>query len=521
MSNSFYRYVNLVTRGNRGLVPAGQDVVSPEDGQTYTFLAGDMLVYNPDTNKTIDVAGIATARKVRWGVGHNDTGGLMATSIRHIGGDDIDLCKTHLKIKAQAPQCPLPHVIDFEFDCTWTGKDYGFRIDIDDWMTRAYFKEGAVGSLIYNLRTDLEGCTSCSQEQNCASLACQLAAKIRNDFVKGYPGVTKLGLLTGKPGTGIWAAQKFTNKVLFTIDATEVESTCGAGCAVKGLKSIGASGVDTKVFVNAVNPAAPEETLLEQMGSVIDQINSFLNGKGTAYLKQTGCCTYQIEVNTCLTGVTLTYHDDATSTGTVSAAFSAFTPNPDCVGCTDQDDVALTCGVRIFVDPLYLPCNCQYPDGNRPNTFVRKVRVTAFGEAWRNTTHRVVEVQAMKVHRGTGYEVQQHELGNSTGGFGFDHPSDSMYTQDRAPRPIDKSKLNQASVAICEKLYCVWSVITEEWMAGSNIRAHVSNIQTMSHLNIPREDETTIQVAQEVIEALAARGLCQDITEYECVSFES
>lgn len=523
MSNSFYRYVNLTTKGNRGLVAAGLDVISQEDNQNINgFLNGDLIVYNPDTNKTINVAGIATARKVRWAVGYNpDRNGIFATELRHIGGDDIDLCKTFLQIKAQTPQCPLPHVIDFEWDCTWSGKDHGFRIDIDDWMTRSYFKEGAVGSLIYNLRTDLEGCASCSEEQNGTAMACQLAAKINGDFIKGYPGTSKLGLLSGKPATGIWAAQKFTNKVVITLEESAVEPTCGSGCAVKGLKSIGASGVDTKTFVNAVNPAAPTETLVEQLGFVIDQINVFLRGKGTAYLKKTGCCTYQIEINTCLTGVTLTYHDDSTSIGTVSAAFASFTPNPDCVGCSDQDPVTLTTGIRIYVDPLELPCRCQYPDGNPPSYYGRSVKVSVFGDGWKNTTQRIVQVQAMQVHRGTGYEVEQHEYTQSQGGQGFDFPNDTMYSNDRLSQPLKKSRANLSSVAVCEKLYCVWSVVTEEHMAGSTIARHVSNSQTLSHLNIPREDEVTIQAAQDVIEALAARGLCQDITDYECVSFGS
>lgn len=517
---SFYRYVNLTTKGNTGLVAPNLDVVSPVDGQTYNFPAGKLIVYNPLTNKTLDVAGIATAKAVRFGVGHNPKKGLMATEIRHIGGNDIDLCKTMLKVKVQPPVCATPHVIDFEFGCTWTGQDYMFQLDINDWMTRAYYKEGAVGSLLFNLRDELTGCTSCTEEANCDKLACQLADKINNEWLKNYPGTSKLGMLSGKPSHGVWAAKKYTNSVTFTLAATEVEGGCTVGCAVKGLKSIGATDAVTLTFQNAVDPAAPTQTLLEQLGTVVDQINTFLTGKGTAYLKQVNCCEFAIEVNTCMTNVTLTYHDDTTNTGSTSAAFTAFTPSATCLGCNSQGEETMACGVRIFIDPLELPCNCQYPDGNAPDYFGRSATATAWGDGWKETSYRVVVVQNMQVPLGTGYEVQQNEFNQSQGGSGFNYPLGALYSDDRIPLPLAKSRANQASVADCTKMYCIWSIVTVDQVVGSPIARNVQNSQSVSFLNIPRTDETTIAAAQDVLAAMTARGFCSS-AEYTCVSFES
>src|SRR5688572_9285782 len=114
---TFYRYSNLTTKGNHRLVEGGLDVVSQEDNQKYNFFVGQPIAYDPFSGKTLALADIATAKAVRFGVGHNpNKKALMATEIRHLGGGNyIDLCKTSLDIKVSAPGCPTPFVIAFDF----------------------------------------------------------------------------------------------------------------------------------------------------------------------------------------------------------------------------------------------------------------------------------------------------------------------------------------------------------------------------------------------------------------------
>lgn len=516
---TFYRYTNLVTKGNLGLVPAGQDVVSQVDGQKYNFEAGRLIVYDPTTNKTLDALGIASAKEVRLGVGHNPMGGRMATEIRHLGGDDINLCRTGLDIKVAQPSCSTPYIVDFDFGCTFTGEDYMVSIDIDDWLRRSYFKEGTFGSLLYNLRTDVTSCTTCSEEENCTKLACQLASKINNDFIKHYPGTSRLGLNTAKPNTGIWAVQKFTNNVSFTIAQSNVAPSCGSGCAVKGLKSITASGQTPYIFTNVVDPSHPTQTLVEQLDSVVDQINIFLNGKGSAYLKKVDCCSYTIEINSCLTGITLSYHDDATTTGTSTPAFSSFVPNEECEGCAGSGTATFSCGIRLYVDPLELPCHCAYPDGNPPSYFGRTAKITAWGDGWNNTSYRTVVVQQGSLASGTGYEVQQNEFRQSNGGQGFDYPYGSYTADGRITMPLSSSAAARASVADCDDIYCIWSIVTENHLAGHPSSRIVHNAQTVNWLNVPRYDTVTVGAAQDVLEAMAGVGLCSR-AEIECVDLD-
>lgn len=520
---TFYRQVNLTTKGNKAFVAADQDVISQVDGQTYLpFENGRLIAYDPFTGKTLDAAGVATARGVKFGVGYNSNkNALLATHIRHAGGNDIDLCKSSIKIDVSAPQCPSPQVIDLEIGgCMLTGTDYMVDLAIKDALTRSYFKEGAAGSILINLREDLAGCNNCSEEDACSTLACQLAAKINNKYIQHFPNTSKLGLNTGMPGNGIWAVQKFVNTRTFSLAASAVE---GSACAVKGLKSITATDLGTLTFTNVVDPSAPTQTLLEQLSSVISQINAFLTGKGSAYLKPVDCCTYEIEINSCILDagtITMAYHDDAAVSNTTAAAFTAFTEDEMCAGCTTPSSVTNTCGVRIFVDPIELPCNCAYPDGNPPSYLGRSVTITAWGDGWSKTAFRVKEVEAMVIPRGTGYEVQQDELKQSNGGEGFDYAHSHFYTDGRIPLPAAGFGVNDASVADCNDLYCRWSVVIANQVVGSPHARNVQNSQSFTLINVPKGDQDTIDALEEFLTALAERGFCSSAT-IECLPASS
>lgn len=520
---SYYRKNSLSVWVDEAAVPAGINV-HVEPGSLLGFRAGRLVVYNPMSGLTIAPADIPNVAAYRIGVGHNPNGGMMATEIRHVGHLDINLCDTYLKVNVQKPQLALPQVIDFEFDCTFTGDDVMVQIDIDDWITRSYFQEGQTGSLLYNLRTDIEGCDSCSEEENCAKIACQLAAKIRGDFIKYFTGTSKLGLDTSKPMHGLWAAQKFTNEV--TIDLAPSAVTSEGCTAVKGLKTITTAGLADLDLSTYVDPSNITQTLSEQLSVAISAINTWLKGKGTAYLKKTDAdgdtsCGWQIAINTCDTGVTLTYHDDATDTGTVTAAFAAHTIDDMCDNCDPAGQVTYTCGVRIFVDPLALPCNCSYPDGNQPSYYGREVQITAFGPGWDKKSYKIIEQAPMQVPLGTGYQVQQVDFSQSNGGPGFDYPYSEMYSDDRIPLPLQKSAAAQASWTNCEAMYCVWSIVTQDMEYGPRSRG-VLNSQTMTNVNIPRAFVNAPISFQEIltqIQGAAGAGRC-NVINLECVAGE-
>lgn len=519
--SSYYRRTNITTKNNLSFLANNIDLISQEDDQKYNgLLVGQPVVYNPITGKTLNAAGIATAEAVKLGVGHGK--GILADSIRWVGGEDIDLCQSRMKIGINPPTCPTPQVLDFEADCMISGRDYLFVLGIDDHWTRSFLKEGRVAELMINLREDLTGCNNCSQEQYTDQLMTQLALKINGKYLDYFPKTNKLGLNTGMPGYGVWAAKKYGTSVTFTLADSDVEDSCGAGCAVKGLKGMTADDMTALVFTNVVDPSNPTQTLMEQLATVISQINKWLKGKGSAYLKKVDCCSYEIEVNTCLAGVAMTYHDDAVVTSATADSFIESTEEDMYAGCEGPVGKTYAHGIRIFVDPLELPCNCQYPDGNPPSDFGRSVTITAWGDGWNDTSWQVVDKEPMGIIYGSGYEVQQNELRDSTGGEGRDYDVSLDYGPEgsRAPMPGAHTRLGQAVTADCNKMYCIWSLMVENHRAGSSISRNVHNSQSQSWINVPREDVDTISEMEEVLTALADRGFCSSAT-IECIPASS
>lgn len=515
--STYNRYTSLTTKGNLGLVAAGRPVVLAGT-PTHDFPAGQPILYNPDDNTTINAAAIASASKVAFGVGYNPNGGYMATEIRHLGHVNLDLCKTGLNINVAKPACSLPQVVDFEFGCTTTGEDYGLSIDIDDWVRRSFFDEGVSGPILYNASSAIAGCSSCSEEENGHRIACELVSKINGTFYNHFPGMNQLGLNKDLSNVHpIKALLKFDQITTFTLTADNVTSDCGQSCGVKAIKDFSATGLTTVVFTNVTDPKDNDRTLVEQLPYVVAQLNAALEGKGGAILKQVDCCSYQIVVSTCLAAPVMRYHDNASVSSATVNSFGSFTQDDFCAGCDVQTPSQFAHGIRIIVDPVDLPCHCDYPDGNGPSYFGRTIDIQPFGDGWNPSAFRVVEVQKQVIGQGQGYFVQDTELFQSHGGPGFNYPYENQYDKGtRYPRPMAHSALSRAVTADCEQLYCVWTVLSNHLVTSGWHSQEVYNQPNLTYINVPIGDTVTVGALQTVLTALAARNAC-NTANIECI----
>lgn len=512
------REIQLTLQGNYGLVAKNTDIISTNEGQVYTpQLVGTPVLYDPNTMKALEAADLTnqSIKDFRFGVYYNPNGGRIGTHIRHLGGADVNLCRSSIGGEVQAPACATPQVLDFEFDCTWTGENYSVKLEVDDWFTKAYFKEGTYGPIVIDMGSEVDSCDSCSEEENCDIIACQLASKITGKWLQNFKGVSRLGLDTSKPNHGLWAVKKFTNNVSFTLADSAVEAGCESGCAVKALKTFDATGIDAITFSGVTDPSAPTQTLHEQLDSVINQINIAIEGKGSAYLKKVDCCSYTIEINSCLEGLAMTYHDDASVTSASTAAFESFENDPNCKGCDGATSKTFTCGVRIYVNPLEFPCHCEYPDGNPPSYYGRSVRLSVLGEAWDGTPYRVKEVQSQTLWTGTGYQVQQREMRVDHGGEGFDYDLGADMAPGDIPRPLPGTRYAE-TIAKCDAMYCMWSVNVDTQIASQNHGAGVFNNSSLTHINVRKDHTTAVAAVQNVLAKLEERGVCKDF-DYECI----
>ena len=330
---NYSRKTALVTFGNLGLVGNGLPVLSSVPGQIYNFNAGQIIAYDPTTMLTINAAGVAGAKQVAIGVIHNDKGGILGTSIRHILHEDLDLCRTDLKINATAPECATMQIKDFEFSCATTGNHYMLQIEVNDYKNRGNMDEGQSYKYIFDASAVAAGCDSCSEEEANYRIACEFVRQINGHTYQDYPNGNPLAR-PDKPLYPFTAALKHTTTRTFTL-ATAAPGECEIVCAVKGLKDFTVDG-HVLTFANVVDPQDATRTLNEQLDSVVAQMNAHLDlySAGSAVLVPVDCCSFKIEVNTCLPTATMRYHDNAAVSVAPTDAFQPFTQVDPCIGCT-------------------------------------------------------------------------------------------------------------------------------------------------------------------------------------------
>src|SRR5690606_24805971 len=115
-------------------------------------------------------------------------------------------------------------------------------------------------------------------------------------------------------------------------------------------------------FTNTTKPGDTSISLPSQLNRIVAGINTALeNVGGSAVLKGSlnpGAC-YFIEVNSCATEVELITVAGNIEPDEVSTPFDEVAQETICKGCgVEPGSISLTCGIRIFVDPIEVPCDC-------------------------------------------------------------------------------------------------------------------------------------------------------------------
>lgn len=518
--STYNRYTNLTTQGNFGLIAAGLPVVSPSDGKLYDHPAGRLILFNPIENETIDAAGIAAADFVSFGVTHSSTGGILADEIRLLGHEKLNLCMTKLKIAVTPPEVNIPQIIDVDFGCTYTGEEYGMEISVDDFYSRSSFLGNIMPKLILSASSVIGGCEACSEEENCDMIACEFVNQINGTETEGAIfnelGHDPRNRYRYRPFT---AVKKFGTTTTFTL-TNEAATTYPGVCSVKGLKSLASTGNPTLVFTSNYAPGDATATLLEQIQTIIDQINVYLKqyGDGAAFLKRLDSCSYAIEINSCVAGLVLKYHDDADVTKNEAASFSALANSKYCKGCSADTTTTFACGIRFIVHPVELPCSPCFPPGQpTPSYYGRTIRLDMTGDGWNNANFRITEVQAQVLAVGEGYRVQEQEYYQHNGGSGRNYLMALDYYGGPIPLPQNNTAAKQASVATCDELYCIWSILSHTTNSETkfNSRRAVDQ-EDITYLNVPVGNNVTVAAAQTVLSAFAALNVCS-LSTITCV----
>lgn len=443
----------LVTKGNYPIFPAGGAVWNAPAGKkspTLNVAAGQFVVYNPLTNLSLGVAAtVETNPNVVLAVGVNRKGYGAADYLLTNAGKVLKGCAVEA-ITARGPSCGNPAVTDLLFSCVDANEPYTVKITAWDSAIRSQYDYNRPAEYVFTKEVVDGGCTDCSSADVSRQLACELVDAINGKQPAGWE-VSRNGVFIERPELPFEAARLFNISTVWCLTAAEVTG-CDNCTAVERVYGIRIGAGATTVFTNANTPGNVDQTLHEQLYGIVEQINTFLDGNGSATLVASGapCCPYSIEINSCTEDVILVGWDaednlpaNLTPCDTPTDPLTVDVSESTCKDCEEGEDGTLTypAGIRIFGRPVDVKTGCYI--SQEGSTYLgREIEVYPYGGFKKGTT-KVVQVQRSTNATNLGVQlIQQEYRSDLEGGAGrFGRPSNSR--TGRYGLPYEGDRLTQ------------------------------------------------------------------------------
>lgn len=529
--SSYNRHSYLGTLGDYPIKTGGEVVILPGKGKhPYNVLTGELVVWNPRKNKSLNAADIATEDNIAIAVGIGNPG-EMATDLLHLGGNNFNLCDTKFVNRVTTPKQGTPQIVDVLFNDVECGTAYGVNIRLDDSYIRSTYGYNEKADYAFEVSAPCGKCSDCDDgEFSGEDLAClfvdainetNMPPKSLRPYFQADHGDTqykpfKAVRLFGGANT----TQEFC---LAPQDGACVD--CDHYEGIKGIKIDG----NIYTFTYTVNPKDNTKTLPGQLERIVEETNRVFEDNdigGHAVLIDTigKCFGRGIQINSCETGITYVLHDDSELSACNSYdPMSSKEKEAICKGCgVTPETVTFEYGFRIIVDHVEDDCNCDLPPNERtPNYYGRTVDVQFTGDSWRCFDHWSCEAQEQELPEGFGYFYQdQAHYKQDSGGRGRDWRNSNRFV-GRIGLPDKWSRASNAINNIkCDETYCVYSsTYTLTKTPGSSpLNTKFYNTTSLGVVLIPSNDTTTQASFEEVLEALSARGVCTGGTLYCNVS---
>lgn len=501
----------IATCENQPLLEAGVCLFNCE-GNGSPINVGQPTIYNPKTGKSIDAAGVATEPSIAIGVGVHDTA-TGNNTVRPLFGWGVDLCKTDLKINVSPPNCGLPQIQDFYFDCTECNESYSIEVLLDDSWVRSNRQKNERQKYVFTHHTQCCSCTDCTPEHNCSDVACGLVSKINGTATK-EPGKTSRFYKVKNHRDSRY--QPFTAARLFpgpdtikTFCLAMEDGDCCEKCAyIPGITGVDVDGTVTE-FVNTTKPGNTALSFPSQLKSILKQLNKALEptGGSAALIAGIGkCCPYSIQVSACLP-VSLLVDGAPLAPCVEEDPFAEVPMEKLCKDCGDDPKpVKPTCGIRIYVEPIELECHCDLPPNlPEPNMYVRKVEINPVGSGWKCNSTYTHQVQKSENPEGFGYAYQHLDEYQHGGGRGRDYRKSNRKI-GRFGLPDKHSRSKNLTVK-CDETYCVYNLESEDY--GKRKNGHQLHVNcNLGYLLVPQCDDVTKAAIEEALTAIAERNKC-------------
>lgn len=455
----------ITTFGNYNLYPANQDVFSPT-GEILVS-PGQPVIIDPVTRKSLGTA-LTTSNTPKFliGVGKDTNGDGVSDTLRLSFGDII-YGKDITAASAEAPSFGLSPIKDFFFDCTHYGDDFTIVVEIEDKHSRSETGYNDTFRYPMHVKVEKQPCDTCESGVSCKVVACE--------FVDAFNGVYKgsnpklRDTFTDIAIKNQIKARRFKVVALHGSDSLVTNTTkdycvspvLGAcdSCIDGNFLFTTATYTDenavvqTLTFTNVSN-AGGTATMLAQLNRVVDQINTKLNGNGSAVLmKNTGhCAPYRIQVNTC--------YADFAITGLAPCAASNpfnFTYVQELACKTCEVTSTLTppkCGIRVIALPEDYDCNC-IPTNQIYVNFLQKIDIYPV-RGFKEGQWLVKDIQLGTNPRNLGYHWQFLDINSDNGGLGRTHNGYND-TYGTLGLPGKQDRANSSDVK-CGGTYCSYDI---------------------------------------------------------------
>lgn len=512
--STYSHYSYLVSKGDLAVKANGLPVFNTGPGNPYFVRVGELVVFNPRTNLTLNAAGIATADDVAIAVGVGGPVGTLAPELRYLGHEGINFCQSNIQAGVSSPDCGTPQVVGFYFDCTKYNETYTIVIELDDFVVRSRYGMNERAKYVFSVNTADFPCEGCDPAHEANEVACRLRDAINGKFNSTDP--TKITHFQRadianqyQPFKAV-VMQPYWYKFNLAMGAGAVE--CADCVITDAITGITYNTDDTVDFTYTTDPADAGSTLPSQLSRIVGLINAELEPSGGfAWLSRgTGpCCAYTLNVMSCYDDFQIDTDDaEAPLTVVPVSPFTEFTTSPYCPDCTSQDTATTpTVGLLIYVDPLELPCDCQYPPNLPvPNYYGRTIEVYPIGEGWVGGQTWIAELQAMTLPVGFGYFWQDRERYQHNGGRGKNYRY-SRTLRGTVPQPDANSAVSNTTV-VCDETYCVYDLIITTTVRGKNSNGLSYSNQDLGFVLVPSGDTTTTASWETILTALQARGVC-------------
>lgn len=488
-------------------------------GCRYNASPGEILLFDMDTRLTINAAQIATTNRVAIAQAIGKNG--CASDLKFLFHDNFNFCEHGFDVNIASPYCGQQQILDVYLPtCTSTNKTLGFGVWLDDSFVRA--TNGYNNKLLYNWVVDnyKSGCTNCNDVVVCDELICKLVDLINSTYQPDPLKVAHHGLLNNlctryQP---IRAARLYPG--IGTVMNWSL-TLSGAGCVecayLPGITGININGVVTN-FNFTVDPSDPTRSLVSQIDRIVYLINEALKpiGGHAVRLKGLGnCCAHQIQINSCQTNIQLV--TQAGNIGPTSIANVAQTAPPTVI-CRDCAAVPpatnLTCGIRLFVDMVEVPCG-ECGDVWRsinlppPNTYIRTIEPSLLGDDVGSDALYVFNVQSPINPEGFGYYYQHKQRYETNGGPGRDFRySNATFGDLQLP---DEGSRDSHLDVICPNQYCIYDFEIHYSKVGHHNNALRYHNTSLGRVLIKNTNATLIPQWEAVLAAFQARGVCNSI----------